>query len=343
MLDNFGQSVEDNQCFTGWDAYKGVIASNADYVILADPPVFRPRSLTEAIDNNKNVFMEKPAAVDAPGIRQIIAAGEAAKDKGLSIAAGTQRRHQGNYIETIKRLHDGAIGDIRALHVYWCGGPIGFRPRREGMSEVEFQIRNWYHYLWLSGDHIVEQHVHNLDVGCWVKGEYPVKASALGGRAWQARGDIWDHHAVDYEFADGTHMQSLCEQIPGAFSRVNEVAIGTKGRSNCQNWIGGETQWTFEGDFLNPYIQEHKTLIEHIRSGVPINEASNIARSTLVGIMGRMAGYDHREVTWEEALNSDESVTPDNFESGPHLTREVQIPGGEPYDPTAGWMPDPDD
>lgn len=336
-----GQEVPRAHCFTGWDAYQQVIDSDVDYIILATPPVFRPPMLEAAVQAGKHVFMEKPAAIDPPGIRRIIQAGEAAREKGLSIVAGTQRRHEDSYVTTIKRLQEGAIGDILALHVYWCGGPIAFRGDPNQMSEMEYQINNWYHYLWLSGDHIVEQHVHNIDIGCWVMDDYPMKAIGFGGQGWKRRGNIWDHHAVDFEFANGVHMHSLCEQMPGGINRVEEIAVGSKGRSNCRDWIGGPNEWKYEGDYQNPYVQEHINLIASIREGEGLNEAATVAKSTLVGIMGRTAGYEQREVTWDEIYNSSQSFTPAEFAMGDHPIRPAQIPSGEPFDPSAGWNPDP--
>ncbi|MBI1389804.1 MAG: gfo/Idh/MocA family oxidoreductase [bacterium] len=348
-LAKFDQKVADDHCLSGWDAYKQLLKlDDIDYVILATPPVFRPLMLEAVIEAGKHCFMEKPAAVDAPGIRKIIAAGEKAKEKGLNIVAGTQRRHQAEYVETIKRIHDGAIGDLTALYVYWCGGPIGFSEKTGDITEMEYQIRNWYHYLWLSGDHIIEQHVHNIDVGLWTMGpgSHPVKAAAIGGRSWQERGNIWDHHAVDFEFENGVRMSSYCEQQPGSFSRVSELAHGTKGRSNCANWItAGGKDWKFDKDALNPYIQEHADLIAHITSGEYINESRNVAYSTMTAIMGRMAGYGAREVTWDEAYNSNETVglheNYADYKLGPVPERAVQIPGGKPYDKNEGWIPDP--
>lgn len=341
VLYKYDYQLANNLCFEGWTAFQDVLNADIDYVVLATPPVFRPMMLRAAIEAGKHVFMEKPAAVDAPGIRSILETAKLADEKGLSIVAGTQRRHQASYRETISRIHDGAIGDIQQLNVYWCGGPIGFRPRQNNMSEMEYQIRNWYHYLWLSGDHIVEQHVHNLDIGCWAMDAYPVTARGYGGRSWQEMGNIWDHHTVEYDFENGVRMMSMCEQMPGGLSKVEEQAIGTKGRSNCKDWIGGETSWNYDGEYQSPYVQEHAHLVEAIRSGNPLNEAETIAKSTLVGIMGRMAGYEAREVTFEEALNSDISYTPKRYELGDLPDVPVQIPGGEPFDESIGWNPDP--
>ncbi len=339
ILEDMESPVPDSRSFTGWDGYKKVIDTDVDYVILDTPPVFRPMMLEAAVEAGKHVFMEKPAAVDAPGIRRIIKAGEEAKAKGLSIAAGTQRRHQGDYIETIKRIQDGAIGEITCARAFWCGGPIGYRKRQPDWSDVEYQIRNWYHFLWLSGDHIVEQHVHNLDVMNWIMDAHPVKAFAIGGRAWQEKGNIWDHHAVDFVYENGIHMTSMCRQSPGETNRVQEEIQGTKGFSNCQNYIGGEKEWKYSGEYQNPYIQEHTDLINSIREGEPINEARNVAISTMTGIMGRMAGYSNKELTWDEAINSDESLIIDPLSLRDYEPRPVAIPGGEKFTGEEGWQP----
>ncbi|MEW6236532.1 MAG: Gfo/Idh/MocA family oxidoreductase [Candidatus Omnitrophota bacterium] len=341
ILEEMDSKVPDDRCFTGWDAYKKVMETDVTYVIIDVPPVFRAEMLEAAINAKKHVFMEKPASVDAQGIRRIIAAGEKAKELGLSIAAGTQRRHQGDYIETIKRLHDGAIGEIMAAQAYWCGGPIGFRERQPSWSDVEFQIRNWYHFLWLSGDHIVEQHVHNLDVINWIMGTHPIKAYGCGGCAWQKRGNIWDHHAIDFEYPNGVHMTSLCGQTPRpeGQSWVKESVQGTKGVSNCANWIKGLSEWKYEGHHQNAYIQEHTDLIASIRSGKPINEARNVAESTMTAIMGRMAEYQNKEMTWEEAINSNENLIIQPLELGPNEPTPVAIPGGKEYTGKEGWNP----
>lgn len=347
-LAKFDQSVDEANCFTGWEGYKHVIASDVDYVILSTPPVFRPMMLNAVIDAGKHCFMEKPAAIDAPGIRGILKAYEKAKAKKICIAAGTQRRHNGEYNETIKRIQDGAIGNVIAFYVYWCGGPIGFSEKTDDITEMEYQIRNWYHYQWLSGDHIVEQHVHNLDVALWTMGEgsHPAKAVSVGGRSWQERGDIWDHHAVDYEFDNGVHISSYCEQQPGDFSRVHEIVRGAKGTSNCRNWINTEGKnWTLDKKFQKDYVQEHADLVAAITGGGYINEAKNVAYSTLTAIMGRMAGYEAREVSWDEALKSNQTLglhdKYEDYKLGPVPARPVVIPGGKPYDKNIGWVPDP--
>lgn len=339
------QSVEDDHCFTGFDAYKQIMKTEVDYVILTTPPVFRPQMVEAAVRAGKHIFMEKPAAVDAPGIRRIIAAGKEAEQKGLTIVAGTQRRHDPGYVETVKRLQDGAIGDILSARATWCTGSIKFTAPELDWTDMETQIRNWYHFLWLSGDHIVEQHVHNLDVISWILGEYPVKAYGQGGRAWQRRGNIWDHHSVEYHYANGMYLHSMAAQIERPDSRVLEWVLGEKGQSNCKDWIGLKKgdDWKWEGKYVSPYIQEHTDLIDSIRNDKGINEAESCAKSTMVGILGRMAEYSGRELTWEEAFNSKErlGLGDNQYELGPMPIRPLPVPGGQPYTGKEGWDNDP--
>ncbi|MBD3268368.1 gfo/Idh/MocA family oxidoreductase [bacterium] len=340
-----GQEIEDDQCFLGFEAYKEVLKTDIDYVILTTPPVFRPQMLEAAVEAGKHVFMEKPAAVDAPGIRRIIAAGKKAAQKGLSIVAGTQRRHDPSYIETMKQIHDGVLGEIQFARAIWCTGPIAYRKRRPDMSPMEYQIRNWYHYLWLSGDHLVEQHVHNIDVILWALQKHPVRAYGVGGRAWQQWGNIWDHHAVDFAFDNGVHLFSLASQYPRPEngSRVNEFVHGTKATTNCNGSIWGGYDWKYKGDYVRPYIQEHADLIDSIIHDKKINEAERCAISTMTGIMGRMAEYAGKEVTWEEAFNSNDTLGQEEYELGPHEAQPVPVPGGFPFTGKEGWKPDTDE
>jgi predicted dehydrogenase len=276
--------------------------------------------------------MEKPVAVDPTGVRMVIEAGELAKQKGLGIAAGTQRRHQLDYQETIKRIQDGMIGDIVECRAYWNGGEIWVIDRKPGWSDMEWQLRNWNYFTWLGGDHIVEQHVHNLDIMQWIMGVPPVRAIGLGGR--QARtaevnGHIFDHFAVEFEYPNGVRMFSQCRQINGCDGKVEEAVIGTKGMSNCANWIrpAGERPWRYRGERTNPYEREHVDLINSIRQGEPINEAENIAISTLVGIMGRESAYSGRTLEWDQVYNSTLRLGPTTYEFGPLPFPEVAIPG----------------
>ncbi len=333
QLEKLDIRISDGMAFTGWDAYKQLLAvDDINYVILATPPHFRPMHLKAAIEAGKHVFMEKPVAVDAPGVRMVMEAARLADQKNLGIAAGTQRRHELGYVETIKRLHDGAIGDIHTGRAYWNGGVIWAIERQPGWSDMEWQVRNWNYFTWLSGDHIVEQHVHNLDVINWVMNRHPVKASALGGR--QARfgdlyGHIYDHFAVEYEYENGAHMYSQCRQMDGTPGQVEEVVEGSKGISDCHTYIkqADGSLWKMEVKSPNPYEQEHINLITSIREGRPINDAHAIAESTMTGIMGRESAYAGRPITWDEAIKSEKRWGPDVYAFGDLPFPEVPIPG----------------
>lgn len=320
-------TVSEENKFVGFDGYKQAIAL-ADVVILATPPGFRPMHFEEAVNQGKHVFMEKPVAVDGPGVRRVLAAAQEAKKKNLKVGVGLQRHHQPNYKETVKRLQDGAIGNIVAAHVYWNGGPVGPKYTRAKVAEMlgrqptemELQMRNWYMFNWLCGDHIVEQHIHNLDVVNWIKGNYPVRCHGMGGRAFQQgpdSGEIFDHHAVEYEYADGTRMFSQCRQIPNCENNISEHVIGTKGRADVSGAkiFGGETAWRYkkEGESNDGWQLEHYSLFEAIRKDLPFNEAENGAKSTLTAIMGRMATYSGKVIEWEKALNSTLDLMPKTF------------------------------
>jgi predicted dehydrogenase len=333
QLKKLNMDVPQDQCFVGFDAYKKLLSvGEVNYVILGTPPHFHPIHLRAAVEAGKNVFVEKPAAVDAPGVRSVIDSGKLAQQKGLGIAAGSQRRHTFSYPETIKRIQDGAIGDILYTRAYWNGGVIWVIRKEPGWSEMEWQLRNWNYFTWLGGDHIVEQHVHNLDVIHWVMGKPPIRATALGGR--QARpnkdfGHIYDHFAVEFEYDNGVRCFSQCRQMDGCTDLVGEAVVGTKGTSNCQNRIdvkGGES-WRFPGRDPNPYRQEHLDLINGMRTGKPVNEAYNIAISTMMGIMGREAAYSGKVIEWDAAFNSVKSLSPAKYEWGDMPFPEVPMPG----------------
>jgi predicted dehydrogenase len=260
-------------------------------------------------------------------------AGKLAKEKGLSIVAGTQRRHSPNYQATINRIHDGAIGALVYAKCYWNGGQIWVVDREPGWSDVEWQIRNWNHFTWLSGDHVVEQHVHNLDIMNWVLGTHPVKAvSGLGGRqvrVGERHGQIFDHFAVEYEYPNGVTVFSQCRQINDCKTIVGEFVSGSKGTSNCADLIeprGGEV-WKYTEPFGSAYRLEHQDLIAAIRSGKPINEAQNVAESTMTAILGREACYSGQEVSWDKAMESTKQLGPEKYEFGPFPVAPVAMPG----------------
>lgn len=322
--------VTDATAFVGWDAYLKVLASDVDLVLLATPPHFRPLHLEAAIAAGKHVFMEKPVAVDGPGVRKVIAAAQLAKEKKLGIVAGTQRRHEASYLEAMKRIHDGAIGQIVGGQCWWNQGSLWMKPRRAEWSDMEWQLHNWLYFTWLSGDHICEQHIHNIDVMNWAIGSTPRSAVGLGGRQVRtdpAYGHIFDHFSIQYEYEGGVLVQSSCRQIDGCENRVGERLVGTQGTSDPASWIDGANPWDWEGEAPSPYVQEHTDLIASIRAGTPLNEGRTVAESTLTAIMGRMSAYTGQKVTWEQALNSSEDLTPSEYAFGPLAVAEVAMPG----------------
>ena len=343
--------VPAERCFTGLDAYKKVLASDIDLVILATSPGFRPIHLEAAVAAGKHIFCEKPVAVDGPGIRKCLAAYEASLKNKVSIVAGTQRRHQSGYLETMKRIHGGDIGNIVAGTAYWNGGGIWFHDRKdlvdrkkfpENPSDLAYQIHNWYHFLWLCGDHIVEQHVHNIDVVNWAKQDHPDRCWAMGGRLNlggnsnrragepDVVGNIFDHFAVEFTYKDGAKMFSYCRHFDGP-GNVSEGLIGTKGVCRTEDrreyTINGSQVFDLAKDNA-PYVQEHVDLIASIRSGKGLNELKQVTESTLTAIMGRMSAYTGRVVTWEQALNSKEDTFPSDLTWDAQLkATPVPIPG----------------
>lgn len=330
----FGDKVDvpaDRQ-FVGLGAFQRLLDSDVNYVILATPPGFRPWHLKASVAAGKHIFTEKPVGVDGPGIRMVLEAYEEAKTKGLSIVAGTQRRHQTGYRETIQRVHDGAMGEVVAGRVYYNTGALWVHPRQPGWSDMVYQLRNWYYFTWLCGDHIVEQHVHDLDVADWVMQGHPLRAVGLGGRQVRTGpdyGHIYDHFAIDYEYQNGVHVSSMCRQMPNCAKDVSQAFHGTKGFSQLNKFmISGEKSWRLEGEDNKPYVQEHTDLIASIRSGNPINELKNVAESSLTAIMGRMAAYTGQVVTWEQALNSQENLMPAKLDWEASLAvAPVAVPG----------------
>ncbi|MDA1306831.1 MAG: Gfo/Idh/MocA family oxidoreductase [Acidobacteria bacterium] len=329
--------VTDDMCFTGFDAYEKVLATDVHLVILATPPGYRPAHLAAAVNAGKHIFAEKPVAVDAAGVRSVLATYELALTKKLAIGVGTQRRHQADYQTTIGRIKDGAIGDVLSGQVFWNQGGLWNRDRQAAWTDAEWQIRNWLYFTWLSGDHIVEQHVHNIDVANWVLGTTPIKAMGMGGRQQRTDpkyGHIFDHFAVDFEYPNGVRVLSMCRQIPGTANRVGEHFIGTNGQSNASSRITGPHEWTFtrpEGSpRINGFQQEHTDLVAAIRAGQPYNELKGIAESTLAAIMGRESAYTGQEITWDQALTAQQDLTPPTIGRttyGPMEVPPVPMPG----------------
>lgn len=327
LSQKYGKKVDvpEDKKFVGFDAYKHAIAE-ADVLLIATPPGFRPIHFEEAIRNNKHVFMEKPVATDSPGIRKVLATAEEAKKKKLNVVVGLQRRYQNSYRDTVGRLHDGAIGDITSGQVFWNSGGVWVRPREEGQTEMEYQMRNWYYFNWLCGDHITEQHVHNIDIANWVKNAHPVKAEGTGGRlvrTGKENGEIYDHHVVLFHYEDGSVIHSECRHFEGCHNRVDESFQGTKGRvflSDGGNTgkitdLKGNAVFDYKGDNdPNPYQQEHDELFAAIVAGkFKFADAERAAHSTMTSLLGRYATYSGQIVDWEKAINSEISLLPDTF------------------------------
>jgi predicted dehydrogenase len=329
--------VTPERCYTGFDAYKKVIDSDdVDVVLLCTPPHFRPQHLKAAVEAGKHVFCEKPVAVDAPGVRSVLETCELAKQKNLSIVSGLCYRYDLAKRELMKRIYDGAIGDIVAIHSTYLTGPLWLHPRKQEWSDMEWQLRNWLYYTWLSGDHNVEQHVHSLDKAAWaMKDEPPISCIGTGGREVRIEpqwGNIYDHFAVTYEYKSGAKVFSCCRQMAGCENDTNDHIIGTKGsaqamRASISYPSGGGENWRYRGRAPNMYQQEHDELFASIRAGKPINNGLYMAQSTMMAIMGRMAAYTGQRVTWEQAMNSQERLGPDQYEWGPAPEPVVAVPG----------------
>lgn len=312
--------VDPDHCFVGFDAYEKVIA-NSDVVLLATPPHFRPMHLKAAIDAGKHVFAEKPVAVDAPGVRSVLASCEEARKKKLAVVSGLCLRFSKGFVDVVRRIHDGVLGEIRTLQANDFRGPIWVKPRRPEWTDMEWQMRNWYYFTWLSGDFNVEQHVHFLDVCAWImKEEYPVSAMGLGGRQVRTGpeyGNIYDHHSVIYEYANGVKFFSNCCQIPGCRNDMSCHVMGAKGLaeiSESRIRVRAERDWRYRGEDNDVYQTEHNELFASIRQGTPINNGDYMAKSTLLAIMGRMATYTGQTVTWEQAMNSAEDLSPASYD-----------------------------
>jgi len=309
-----------------------VLDSGVDVVLLTTPPHFRPAHLKAAIDAGKHVFCEKPVAVDAPGVRSVLATCEEAKQKNLAVVSGLCWRYHTGKRETLKQVHDGAIGDIVAMQVSYNTGGLWMHPRQPHWSDMEWQLRNWLYFTWLSGDHNVEQHVHSLDKAAWaMHDEPPVRAIGLGGRQVRIQpefGHIFDHHAVVYEYANGVKLFAFCRQQDGCAVDVSDHFLGTKGRCDVmKHRITGENAWRYEGPESNMYQNEHNELFASIRSGNPINNGLYMTRSSMLAILGRMATYTGQVITWDQAMQSQEDLTPPSYEFGPLPTPPVAMPG----------------
>lgn len=347
--------VPDDAIFGGFDCHEKLVKTDTHLLLMATAPAFRPWQMMAAIQAGKHVFTEKPVATDVAGCRLFMEAARLAEKKGLAIVAGTQRRHEFSRIELMKRIHDGAIGDLVGGQCYWFGGGIWYRPPNAGMSEFEWQCHNWYHFEWLSGDQIVEQHIHNIDVLNWCFNGPPKKFTAVGGRAtrdyaeqakkaaaalgqpdaWvRYNGNIWDHIVSEFEYPNGARCLSFCGHGPGT-GRGNEKIVGTKAVSDCAGRIvshKGEVIWKYEGPAVNGQEQEHVDLIASIRAGRPLNEGIRIAESTLTAIGGRIAAYTGQSFSWDWLLNgSKNALVPDpaKWKPGPGVFHPIAT-GADP-------------
>jgi predicted dehydrogenase len=305
--------------FTGFDGYFKAIEA-ADVVLLTSPPHFRPLHLAAAVEAGRHVFAEKPVAVDAPGVHRVLESCEEAKRKGLAVVSGLQMRYSPGHQELIQRLHDGALGKIRALQVNDYRGPIWVKPREPGWTDMQYQMHNWYYFTWLSGDFNVEQHVHNLDLCAWIlKDQYPANAYGNGGRQVRTGpdyGNIFDHHSVTYEYADGVRLFAACRQMPGCMNDISTHVFGEKGTallSSRSLEIHADSRWAYRGEPTNAQQLEHNELFASIRSGRPINNGTYMSHSTLMAVMGRMATYTGQNVSWQHALDSKELLAPDRY------------------------------
>lgn len=312
--------VPEDRKFVGFDAYQKAIAL-ADVVILTTPPGFRPIHFEEAVKQNKHIFMEKPVATDPAGIQRVLAAAEVAKQKKLNVVVGLQRHYQNSYRELYKRKDQ--IGELISAQAWWNNDGVWVNKRKPGQTEMEYQMRNWYYFVWLCGDHITEQHIHNLDVINWFKGGYPVKAQGMGGREVRKGkdyGEIFDHHYVEFHYADGFILNSQCRHIPGTMSKVDELLVGTKGKIQCgaANIVDHKGKVLYQYDRNkenNPYQTEHDELFAAIAKGeYKFADAENGAKSTMTSILGRMATYSGQVIEWDKAINSGIDIHPKTYD-----------------------------
>jgi predicted dehydrogenase len=331
--------VPQGRRFVGFDAYRQVIGSDVDVVLLCTPPHFRPIHLEAAVEAGKHAFAEKPVAVDAPGVRSVLATCERAKAKRLSVVSGLCMRHDAGLRETVKRIRDGAVGEVFVLQANDYRGPIWVKPRERGWSDMVWQMRNWYYFTWLSGDFNVEQHVHLLDTCSWAMGDrYPARAVGTGGRQQRTGpeyGHIYDHFAITYEYEDGAKLFATCRQQVGCANDISARVLGTKGKAalNGSRRGGGPrieagATWRYDGPPTDVFQAEHDALFASIRRGEPINNGEYMAKSTLLAIMGRMAAYTGQVITWEWALSSEEDLSPPRYDwDVPLRVPAVAIPG----------------
>ena len=333
----FNVEIPDDKCFTGFDAYKKVIDSGIDMVILTTPPVFRPEHFKYATEKGVHSFLEKPIEVDAKGYRSIMATAKQAEAKGLSVVTGTQRHHHRAYVESFKKIQEGLIGTITGGNVYWNQSMLWYKTREKGWSDMEWMIRDWVNWKWLSGDHIVEQHVHNIDVFTWMIGKHPLRATAIGSRQRRITGDQYDNFSVDFEFENGVHLHSMCRQIDGCADNVSEQVRGTKGYWNSKDFAirdyNDNILWQYDKEAAkaefsqhNPYVLEHVDWVNHIRKGEAHVEAGETGMSSLAGVMGREAAYSGKTVEWDEISAAELDYMPEKLELGPLDMSKYTVP-----------------
>ena len=342
IKERWQQEVPEENCFVGFDAYQKVIDAGVDMVIIATPPVFRPLYFQYAVEKGVHCFLEKPIAVDPKGYRSIMATAKQALAKGLSVVCGTQRHHERRYVEANKQIQAGLIGEITGGNVYWNQGMLWFRTREEGWSDMEWNIRDWVNWKWLSGDMIAEQHVHNIDVFMWMSGYKLASATSFGARHRRITGDQYDMFSTDFVMENGVHMHSQCRQIDGCTLRICELIQGTKGSYNSETNeildLQGNLLWKYDEEAAkqqfqqhNPYVLEHVDWVNHIRKGTAHEEASDCAASCMAAIMGRESAYSGSTVTWDDMVQSPLDLMPEKLEMGalPLDTYKVPVPGNE--------------
>lgn len=343
QLKDQGIEVPDDRCFLGFDAYRKVIDADVDVVLLCTPPVFRPSHFDYAVEKGKHCFIEKPCAVDPVGARKILATSKLAQAKGLSVISGTIRRSQKDCVETYRRVAGGAIGEIISAHVIRHGGALWHIKRRPEWTDMEYMLRNWVNFCWTSGDLVVEQFIHEIDMMTWFLGDrHPLRAEATGGRQRRVTGDMYDFFSIEYIYDNGIHAHCTSRQIAGCDNDLSVRVYGTKGYTNCFDTLfnlDGTVAWKYpypqEGDadrsmaVPDPFVGEHVRLVAAIRNGKPVNDADKHVQSVLMAIMGRISAYTGKFVTWEEVLSSSMKLGPDTFQFGP-------VPGIPEKIPVAG-------
>jgi predicted dehydrogenase len=340
LKDQRGQQIPESRCFTGFDGYQKLLASGVDVVLHATPPHFRPMHMAAVVEARKHLFMEKPVGVDVPGAKAVIQTARRAETLGLSIMTGTQLRREAARVAVWKRVRDGDIGDIRSVRAIRNQGALWYRVPQPGWSDMEYMIRDWVNWTWLSGDIIVEQHIHHLDAMLWVLGKRPIKATGMGGHARRRTGDQYDFFSVDYEFEDGVHMHSTIRQLNGCANERQEVIVGSKGTASLDGVIydlGGKQTWKYDGPVNDALVQEHVDWVTAIRTDKPVNTAGETAIATLIAIMGRDSAYSGKAIAWPDLLESTARLGPTEYALGPvALKPEPPVPGFDQGPPLTG-------